>query len=121
MKRISGGQLSREAKPRFYQVTPVILGRRRATQALPVRPGRVDAIVTSQPAASPRTYRSGRTSPAQTSALTVTLVREMLGFRALDVRARQRRRARPASKAEADPGRTLLAADAKGCECPATG
>src|SRR5436309_15922603 len=38
MKRISGGQLSREAKPRFYQVTPVVLGRRRATQALPVRP-----------------------------------------------------------------------------------
>src|SRR5947207_15284941 len=38
MKRISGGQLSREAKPRFYQVTPAVLGRRRATQALPVRP-----------------------------------------------------------------------------------
>ena len=38
MKRISGGQLSREAKPRFYQVTPKVLGRRRATQALPVRP-----------------------------------------------------------------------------------
>ena len=29
MKRISGGQLSREAKPRFYQVTPKVLGRRR--------------------------------------------------------------------------------------------
>jgi hypothetical protein len=38
--------------------------RRRATQALPVRPGRVDAIVTSQPAASPRTYQLDRTSPA---------------------------------------------------------
>ena len=33
MKRISGGQLSREAKPRFYQVTPAVLGRRRATQS----------------------------------------------------------------------------------------
>jgi hypothetical protein len=49
MKRISGGQLSPEAKPRFYQVTPAVLGRRRATQALPVRPGRVDAIVTVSP------------------------------------------------------------------------
>ena len=75
MKRISGGQLSREAKPRFYQVTPAVLGRRRATQALPVRPGRVDALVTGQPAASPRIYRSGRTSPPrQPSTLTVTVV-----------------------------------------------
>ena len=49
-------------KPRFYQVTPVVLGRRRATGPLPVSQTD-DRAVESQPAASPRTYRSGRTSP----------------------------------------------------------
>src|SRR3712207_434651 len=39
-KRISGGQLSLRAVPRSYQVTPKVLGRRRATEASPVRPDR---------------------------------------------------------------------------------
>jgi hypothetical protein len=39
-KRITGGQPSRKAKPRFYQVTPAVLGRRRATRAVPVDHGR---------------------------------------------------------------------------------
>ena len=38
MERISGGQTSVGAVPRSYQVTPAILGRRRATEPKPVRP-----------------------------------------------------------------------------------
>ena len=64
MKRISGGQLSREAKPRFYQVTPAVLGRRRATQALPVRPKQStqQSRVSPPPARGP-TGRVGRHRP----------------------------------------------------------
>jgi hypothetical protein len=64
MKRISGGQLSREAKPRFYQVTPKVLGRRRATQALPVRPKQStqNSRVSPPPARGP-TGRVGRHRP----------------------------------------------------------
>jgi hypothetical protein len=48
--------------PRSYQVTPVVLGRRRATGRLFV--SQVDdREVESQPVASPRTNRTGRTSP----------------------------------------------------------
>jgi len=50
------------AMPRSYQVTPEILGRRRATQHPPVRP-LVDRKSMSQPVASPRTYRPRRTPP----------------------------------------------------------
>ena len=64
MKRISGGQLSREAKPRFYQVTPAVLGRRRTTQALPVRPKQStqQSRVSPPPARGP-TGRVGRHRP----------------------------------------------------------
>jgi hypothetical protein len=37
---IAGGHISVGAMPRLYQVTPEILGRRRATQHPSVRPGR---------------------------------------------------------------------------------
>ena len=37
MKRNFGGQPSLGAMPRSYQVTPKVLGRRRATKALPAR------------------------------------------------------------------------------------
>src|SRR5512146_1856873 len=37
-ERTSGGQASLGALPRSYQVTPAILGRRRATKAVEVRP-----------------------------------------------------------------------------------
>ena len=63
MKRISGGQLSRKAKatllsshaegPRTAAGDTSFTGQAKA----------VDTAVESQPAASPRTYRSGRTSP----------------------------------------------------------
>ncbi len=52
--------------PRSYQVTPAILERRRATQPPTVRP-RADTRLTGQPAAEPRTYRSCRTPPPDTS------------------------------------------------------
>ena len=76
MKRISGGQLSREAKathlsshaegPRTAAGDTSLTGQAKA----------VDTAVESQPAASPRTYRSGRTSPPrQPVTLTVTAVR----------------------------------------------
>src|SRR5437764_2056900 len=75
MKRISGGQLSREAKPRFYQVTPVVLGRRRATQALPVRPKQStqQSRVSPPPARGP-TGQVGRHRPDSRFTLTVTAV-----------------------------------------------
>ena len=60
LRRIAAASALSRGEATLYQVTPAVLGRRRATQALPVRPGRVDAIVTSQPAASPRTYWPGR-------------------------------------------------------------
>jgi hypothetical protein len=64
MKRIYGGQLSREAKPRFCQVAPKLLGRRRATQALPVRPKQStqQSRVSPPPARGP-TGRVGRHRP----------------------------------------------------------
>ena len=75
MKRISGGQLSRKAKathlsshaegPRTAAGDTSLTGQAKA----------VDTAVESQPAASPRTYRSGRTSPPrQPVTLTVTAV-----------------------------------------------
>ena len=98
MKRISGGQLSREAKPRFYQVTPAVLGRRRATQALPVRPSSRRSSQESarrQPEDLP--VRSDVTAQAIT--LTVTVVREMRGFRAEEGGWRHARDARGRSRA----------------------
>ncbi len=97
MKRISGGQLSREAKPRFYQLTPAILGPRRATQALPVRPGRVDAIVTSQPAASPRTPPVRSDVTARASTLTVTIVCALQHSRVLSLNSSARAGRHPRS------------------------
>ena len=74
MKRNFGGQPSLGAMPRSYQVTPKVLGRRRATQALPVSKAH-DAEVESQPAASPRTNRNGRTTPPKPGkTMTVTEV-----------------------------------------------
>ena len=61
-KRMPGGHISVGAMPAPYQVTPGILGRRRATLHPPVRP-LVDRKSMSQPAASPRTYRPRRTPP----------------------------------------------------------
>jgi hypothetical protein len=60
-KRIFGGQPSVGAMPRSYQVTPKVLGRRRATKA---SVGQIndDTELWSQPAASPRTNRIRRTS-----------------------------------------------------------
>ena len=67
MKRISGGQLSREAKatllsshaggPRTAAGDKTFVGQTKAA----------DTVVKSQPAASRRTYRSGRTSPSTTT------------------------------------------------------
>lgn len=48
--------------PPSYQVTPVVLGRRRATGRLLVSQAD-DREVETQPIASPRTNRTGRTSP----------------------------------------------------------
>src|SRR5437762_2344579 len=62
MKRISADSSHLGRMPRSYQVTPKVLGRRRATQPLRVRPT-ADKQSQSQPAASPRTNNSGRTSP----------------------------------------------------------
>src|SRR5512140_2937821 len=75
MKQTSGGQLSRKAKatllsshaegPRTAAGDTSLTGQAKA----------VDTAVESQPAASPRTYRSGRTSPPrQPVTLTVTAV-----------------------------------------------
>ena len=61
-ERIAGGHISVGAMPRSYQVTPEILGRRRATQPPTVRLT-ADTRLTSQPAAEPRTYRPRRTPP----------------------------------------------------------
>jgi hypothetical protein len=61
--------LCRGLMPGSYQVTPVILGRRRATRQAQVRPAdrpdRSSGGFQSQPAAGPRTYRPSRTSPAR--------------------------------------------------------
>ena len=50
--------------PGFYQVTPKVLRRRRATQRMFGQTQPVDRNEKSHPAASPRTYQPGRTSPA---------------------------------------------------------
>jgi hypothetical protein len=56
---------------RSYQVTPKVLGRRRATQPLAVSPSeRHDSY--GWPAASPRTNRPGRTTPARATRLTLS-------------------------------------------------
>ena len=97
MKRISGGQLSRKAKatllsshagdPRAATGDRSFAGQARA----------VDAAVESQPAASPRTYRSGRTSPPRRqTTLTVTGV------------SAQARRASASDDEQAQQGRLLL-------------
>ena len=87
MKRISGGQLSREAKPRFYQVTPAVLGRRRTTQALPVRPKQStqQSRVSPPPARGP-TGRVGRHRPDahhSDSDSSLTLLRRVTGLAAM--------------------------------------
>jgi hypothetical protein len=57
--------LSVGALPRSYEVTPKVLGRRRATE--PFEPGQeVDERSEGQPAASPRTNRIGPTTPPNT-------------------------------------------------------
>ena len=62
--RIAGGQFSvQSTRPRIYQVTPEILGRRRATRHQKVRPRSVDRKSMSQPVTDPRTYRTRRTPP----------------------------------------------------------
>jgi hypothetical protein len=55
-ERISGGHTSVEAMPRSYEVTPKVLGWRRATRLKPVRP-QVDRRKESQPAAVRDTNR----------------------------------------------------------------
>jgi hypothetical protein len=67
---IAGGHISVGAMPRSYQVTPEILGRRRATQPPTVRP-MADIRLKGQPAAEPRTYRSCRTPPPDTTTLSL--------------------------------------------------
>src|SRR5829696_9178049 len=60
--RTAGGRTSVGAKPRSYQVTPVILGRWRATERVLVRPsGRQRAYGSARH--RPRTNPSGRTPP----------------------------------------------------------
>ena len=62
INRIPGGHISVGAMPRSYQVTPGILGRRRATQPKKVRPT-ADSMEKGQPAADREPYRPRRTPP----------------------------------------------------------
>jgi hypothetical protein len=59
---IPGGHISVGAMPRSYQVTPGILGRRRATQPKKVRPT-ADSMEKGQPAADREPSRPRRTPP----------------------------------------------------------
>src|SRR5947209_17522323 len=71
-KRISGGHTSVGAMPRSYQVTPVVLRRRRATEPKQVRPNGRQA---KRESARRRreTYRHGRTSPTTPQTMTLRL------------------------------------------------
>ena len=66
MERISGGQLSRKAKATLLSSHAGVLGRRRATRPLPVRPT-ADRVVKSQPAANPKDLPAGSDVTAQTT------------------------------------------------------
>ena len=81
-----GGQLSLGRMPRSYQVAPKVLGRRRATQPMPVRPAGRQAVTESarrqpenQPHGSDVTARRSKT-------LTVTAVTPLLLRRRLSSR-----------------------------------
>jgi hypothetical protein len=67
MKRISGGQLSREAKPRFYQVTPAVLRTAAGDTSFTGQAEAVDTAVASQPAASPKDLPVGSDVTVQTA------------------------------------------------------
>jgi hypothetical protein len=76
MRRTSGGQLSREAKPRFYQVTPGGPRTAAGDKTFVGQTKAADTVVKSQPAASPKDLPVGSDVTAQTtSTLTVTVVR----------------------------------------------
>src|SRR6184192_3901765 len=85
MKRISGGQLSRKAKATLLSSHAGDPRTAAGDTSFTSQIQAVDTAVESQPAASPRTYRSGRTSPPrQPTTLTVTAVAaRWLGRRAL--------------------------------------
>ena len=77
-KRISGGHTSVGAMPRSYQVTPVVLRRRRATEPKQVRPNGRQA---KRESARRRreTYRHGRTSPTTPPTMTLRLKASAFG------------------------------------------
>src|SRR5438270_9559276 len=79
-KRISGGHTSVGAMPRSYQVTPVVLRRRRATEPKQVRPNGRQA---KRESARRRreTYRHGRTSPTTPQTMTLRLAARVLADR----------------------------------------
>jgi len=66
--------VTRGGMPRSYQVTPKVLGRRRATRAKPVRPDRSTVgLRVSSPPARGDTGRVGRHRLAASGTMTVTL------------------------------------------------
>ena len=71
---IPGGHISVGAMPRSYQVTPGILGQRRATQPKKVRPT-ADSMDRGQPAADREPSRPRRTPPPDAPRLSLTWIR----------------------------------------------
>ena len=68
-ERIAGGHISVGAMPRSYQVTPAILGRRRATQPTAGQTHRPTDRLTESARRRPRTYRPASDATARHDAL----------------------------------------------------
>jgi hypothetical protein len=106
MKRISGGHSSLGADATLLSSHAGGPRTAAADTSFAGQTGRVDAIVTGQPAASPRTYQPDRTSPAgRLLTLTVTIVRHgwvscSIGVVAF---ARERKPLRPIRSASSFP------------------
>ena len=107
-KRISGRHTSVGAVPRSYQVRPVILGRRRATQPMQVRPlGPTASLRVSSPPARDHIRTVGRHRPAtRTLTLSASLVGPRRGADNAE-RGPQRRTNRPTTQNGPPEGRPV--------------